>query len=133
MQNEAPQMKTSKNDNVKNELTAMEVDTHNKQNVEATFSGKQQMHKRTINGTDGLAGKVTPYERKVQKKQDKTLYEPQVEAKVANTVTKEKKLCKERFFIKEKTAKIENSIKTMKQNGNRKRKLDGQAKQNKTL
>ena len=37
--------------------------------------------------------KKTQYKRKVHKKEDKNFYEQQMEAEVANTATKEKKLC----------------------------------------
>ena len=125
MQKEAPQIKASKNENVKNELTPMEAET---QNVKATSSVTQQMHKTANNGKHGLIGKVTPYKRKLQKEQDQKTVDSQMQTGVANTATIKKKLCKENFVIKEKKEEIKKAVKTTKQKRDRKRKLDGQEK-----
>ena len=113
---------------MKNELTPMEFETPNKKNVKATSPGTQQMHKTDNNGKHGLIGKMTPYKRKLQKKQNQNTDDSQTKAKPANTATTKKKLCKENFVIKEKKEEIKKAVKTTKQKGDRKRKLDGQEK-----
>ena len=75
MQKEAPQKKTSESDNVKNELTPMEVETNNKNNVKATFpvATKEPTMKQTV-----CLEKLYNIKEKYKKKENKKFYEQQM-------------------------------------------------------
>ena len=72
VQKEAPQKKTSESDNVKNELTPIEVETNNKHNVKATFpdATKEPTMEQTV-----CLEKLYNIKEKYKKKENKKFYE----------------------------------------------------------